>query len=124
MKTFFNLIAIAILAIVVLCNCQSKETAIPKDKSNETIDKTDPDHFNTVVGEDQNGEYVLDEDIDDLIANWETNITNGALITIDFDNVSIELEDSKYFLVGVDDSENATSKIRLVLDSGTFYEIS
>ena len=38
------------------------------------------------------------------------------------DNVSIEINDGKYFLTGVDESVSATSGIKLILSSGNFYE--
>lgn len=122
MRKSLKLLFILFLGVAFILGCKTKDSSAPTDNSFTSIDKTTIDHFSTVIGQVVSGEYQLASGIDDMVSDWEDLINDGSSTTLSFDAVSIELEDNVYYLVGVDDSEDATSKVRLVLDSGYFYE--
>ena len=125
MRTSIKLLIIAILGIVFFAYCQSKEDSVPlNDTSNEAVLKSDTNHWNTLIAQVVSGEYQFVNDIDDIISDWEDLINNGSSLNLDFDTVFIEVEDDEYYLVGIDISSKASSKVCLVLDSGSFYEKS
>lgn len=123
MKYYCNLILSTFVGLLILFSCQSNNESIkPTSEANEATIKTVPDHFDRVIGHLVNEEFQLSDSIDYIVSYWEDLINNCTSLDISFDAVNIEIDNDMYFLVGVDDSEDATSVVRLVLDSGVFYE--
>ena len=122
MKKSISIFMSTLLTITLLAGCQEKSTFSQDNNTNQVSTKTTPDHFDTIIGHVINGDFVLAANIDKKIADWEKAINDGSSLNLTFDNVSIEINDGKYFLTGVDESAHATSRIKLILSSGNFYE--
>jgi hypothetical protein len=127
MSTMFKVLVIAILGISVLLSCQENRDSNNSQESieiNESELKTTPNHFNTIIAQMINNEAVFVEDFDDKITNWENIINAHTSLNVSFDEIVVEIDDSKYYLVARDNTSHITSMVRLALVSGNFYEIS
>jgi len=120
-----KILIITLLGISILFSCQENDKSYlpPKnDKVNENISKTADPHFDTIIAQMINSEFVFVNNIGTKISNWEDIINDSTSLNIHFSDYTINLEDGEYYLVGFDTSLTAISKIKLVLDSGNFYE--
>jgi len=125
MRTSCKLLIIAFFGIAILFSCQSKEDSVTQNNNpNEAVVKTGDTHFNTQIAQVVNGQYQFVNDIDDIISDWEDLINNGSSLNVSFDTVYIEMISSEYYLSGIDYSEEAGSRVCLVLDSEVYYEKS
>ena len=121
-KSSYFLISV-LLSITLLVGCQEKRNSSSSDNhSSQVSNKTTPDHFDTIIGQVIKGNFVLVANISKKLSDWEEAINTGTSLNLSFNNVSIEINDGNYFLTGVDESANATSRIKLILSSGNFYE--
>ncbi len=123
MKKLSCFLISVLLSITLLVGCQEKSNSLSSDNnSGQVSNKTSPDHFDTIIGQVINGNFVLVANINEKVSDWEDAINTGSSLNLSFDNVTIEINDGKYFLTGVDESADATSRIKLILSSGNFYE--
>ena len=125
MKSMYKLVMITILGVLTVISCQrtGDPNISPNNGSNTTMTKATPDHFDTIIAQVINEQIVFVSNIGGKISDWEDIVNNDQSLNISFDTYNIEVDDGKYYLVGVDDSEHATTKIRMVLSSGNFYEM-
>jgi hypothetical protein len=61
--------------------------------------KTSEPHFDTIVGEYVNDEYVVAANIYSKVSDWEDQINNGSSLSVSFYEVRIEMEGGVYYLV-------------------------
>ena len=122
MKNSINTFMMTLLIITLFTGCQEKSRSSQGSSTNQVSTKTTSNHFDTIIGHDINGKFVLTSNIYKKVADWEKAINKKSSLNLTFSNVSIEINDGKYFLTGVDESAHATSRIKLILSSGNFYE--
>ena len=123
MKNSISIFISILLAVALLTGCHEKsKKATQENKSSQTTYKTAPDHFDTIIGQVVQGDFVLTPNIGEKVLDWENAINTGSSLDLSFSNVFIEINDGNYYLTGIDESVDATSRIRLVLSSGNFYE--
>ena len=123
MKQSSIILTSVFLAITLTVGCQTKNgKSSQNNNSGQTINKTVAGHFDTIIGQVVNGDFVLVPNIRSKVSDWENAINAGSSLNVTFSNVFIEINDGNYYLTGVDESAGSTSRIKLVLSSGKFYE--
>ena len=124
MKTMYKVLIFTLLGVLTLLSCQGKRDSaiLSNNILNESVNKTAAPHFDTIIAQIINEEIVFVDNINEKISDWEDVINNNSTLNISFYNIVIDQEDSEYYLVARDSLTPASSKIRLVLYSGNFYE--
>ncbi|MFK5854624.1 MAG: hypothetical protein QM503_00745 [Bacteroidota bacterium] len=123
MKVIYRILIVTLFGVLFLTSCQ--ENGNPKSSSiskNESDSKVLANHFDIIMAQIINEEFVFVHNINSKVSSWEDVINKGASMNTSFFTISIEQEDDMYYLVGIDSITPATSKIRLILDAGNFYE--
>jgi len=110
-----------IVGMFILAGCQERDDSII-NPTDESVTKATSKHFNTVIAEVVNNKVVFSRDISDIMHIWEGAVNKSPSLKLVYWNYSIEMDDDKYYLVGLDSINPAISKVCLILDNGKFYE--
>jgi len=119
-----KVLIISFIGVLILFSCQEKRdtSKLSNNNLNESVNKTVTPHFDIIIAQIINEEIVFVDNINERITDWEVVINTNSTLNVSFYDFAIDQEDSKYYLVASDSITPASSKIRLVLDSGKFYE--
>lgn len=80
------------------------------------------EHFDVQIGKIENGKTTFIMDEGRIKSNWEKLINDNSELNLTFESVTIQKNDSDYFLIATDSRSNATSVIGLVLDGEHLFE--
>jgi len=116
---------LALIGFFFLFGCKQKVNS-DKSHNGNTVksEKTTKAHFDTKIAERVNNQITLVPNINDIVSKWETIVNQDPNLLVNYETVNVEIDNGKYYLVGVDKAHSAVSKIRLVLSNNVFYEKS
>jgi len=116
---------LALIEFFFLFGCKQ---AVKSDSSHsgDTVrsEKTTEAHFDTKIAEKVNNQITLAPNINDIVSNWETIVNQDSNLLVNYESINVEIDNGKYFLVGVDKAHSEVSAVRLVLSNNVFYEKS
>lgn len=116
---------LALIGFFFLFGCKQSVKS-DNSHSGDTVKskKTTEAHFDTKIAEKVNNQIKLAPNINDIVSKWETIVNQDSNLSVNFESINVEIDNGKYYLVGVDKAHSAVSKVRLVLSNHLFYEKS
>lgn len=116
---------LALIGFFFLSGCKQSVKS-DNSHSGDTVrsEKTNEAHFDTKIAEKVNNKITLAPNISDIVSKWETIINQDSNLLVNFESINVEIDNGKYYLVGVDKTHSAVSAVRLVLSNNVFYEKS
>ena len=116
---------LALIGFFFLFGCkQTVNSDISPSGDNVRSEKATEAHFDTKIAERVNNQITLVPNINDIVSKWETIVNQDPNLLVNYETVNVEIDNGKYYLVGVDTANSAVSKVRLVLSNNVFYEKS
>lgn len=122
MKNIMTIIFLHLICGFGFTGCQQPISDSNQQNSSESSNLSE--HFNIKIAEVVEGDTVLVNSINELIIPWQEIVGNGLGKPVEFNEISINSEESRTYLVAVDYELGATSAIELVFEDDSFFEMS
>lgn len=104
--------------ISLLCLYSCEDSSLKNEVSENQL----VSHFENEIGKVIQNQNIITYDTDKLKKNWSKFIASNSSLTVEFNSISIEKDESGFYLYAVDEINGHRSRVNLIKENNSLYE--